>query len=415
MQRHSLKYRLLFNIGLVTCLTALLFGLVSFLFAYDIEDRFFNRLLEDEATRLSHDNTSTPHLPFIQVYPSMNALPRAVLSVLSDEPQRREVGLTDGRHFHFRKLSDGRVLLAEVSDYLVVRQMKSGMLVFLLVCLAIVLAGALWLALFTANRLLRPLSQLTRQVEDLPIKPLVSGFSQHFPHNEVGVLARVLDQQMQRIQCFVQREQQFTRDVSHELRTPLTVFEGALTLLKETPLQPRQLQLVSRLEDNKSSMQQCIAGLLALAREENLQHQNVRLQNALEQALLPYLDALAMDSLSLDVEHNFKISIPPAVLNIILTNLISNAIAHGQGGLNIHLQRATLSIVNQGPEINKALPPNLFATGVKGAQSQGLGMGLSIVKRLCDQYQVAITCRSDNTGTCFELNFSALPTHSENA
>ncbi|MBT1063672.1 HAMP domain-containing histidine kinase [Bowmanella sp. Y26] len=408
MQRHSVKYRLLFSIGLVTCLTALLFGVVSFLFAYHVEDKFFERVLDDEAMRLNQRPGAEPHLPFITLYSDAQQLPKALQLILRAEPERKEIGLDDGRHFHLKQLDDGRLLLAEVSDYLVVRSIKGEMLTFLLLCLSLVLVLSISLALSIANRLLKPLSRLTQTIENTTEAGLPKGFANAYPNNEIGIMAHALDAQMQRINAFIQREQQFTRDISHELRTPLTVFDGALTLLKETALQPRQQELLNRLEDNKIRMQQCLAGLLALAREENLQYQNVRLQNALEHALLPYLDALAQERLSLKIDHKFEVSIPPVVLDIILSNLINNAISHGHGALVIHQEDQSLSIFNQGPAISGELQPNLFEPGIKGEQSQGLGLGLSIVKRLCDHYQIAISCQSDHEGTCFRLTFATL-------
>lgn len=47
-----------------------------------------------------------------------------------------------------------------------------------------------------------------------------------------GVLAKALEQAMQRVEAFVERELQFSRDASHELRTPVTVIKGAVELLK---------------------------------------------------------------------------------------------------------------------------------------------------------------------------------------
>lgn len=407
MTRHSLKYRLLLSLTLATCLTALLFGMVSFLFAYNIEDSFFERILEDEAMRVSQTSNSAPHLPFVTLYTDIHQLPDALQSVLAAEPQRKEIGVDDGRHFHLKRLDDGRLLVAEVSDYLIVRKIKGGMLKFLLICLSLVLLLALLLALSIANRLLKPLFRLTQVIETATESGLPKGFANAYPNNEIGILAQALDTQMQRIDAFIQREQQFTRDVSHELRTPLTVFCGALTLLNQTQLDHRQVELVTRLNNSSEKMQCCLQGLLALAREENLVPVQLNLRFAIEQALLPHLQHLTEQDrlVSVEVDGQFTVTLPSAVLDAVLSNLIGNAVSHGHGELRIELRDRQLLIVNQGPMLSAELRDTLFDSGTKGPDSQGLGMGLSIVKRLCDSYQVHFEFRSDKQNNSAVLVF----------
>ncbi|ALS98523.1 sensor histidine kinase [Lacimicrobium alkaliphilum] len=410
MSHHSLKHRLLLSIALITCLTAVLFGFLSFLFAYHIEDSFFERLLEDEAKRINFgkDLSYHPGLPIFSLYQRQNQLPEELLQILKQEPQRREIGTSDGRHFHLKQLDEERMLVAEVSDYLVVRKIKLAMLEFLLIGLALVLLLSLWVTLGTANRMLRPLSKLTNMLETLSQHPPEPGFSKGYPDNEIGMLARTLDQQLQRIQAFIQREQQFTRDISHELRTPVAVFQGALTLLKQTTSEPRQLELIERLDTNQQRMQQCLNTLLALAREENLQPQPLQLRAFGEQALLPHLLTLERHNreVQLDVPGETRLCLPTSVLSIILDNLITNAVAHGQGKLIVRYEDTQLTIANQGPGIIPELQSSLFEPGSKGAHSQGLGMGLSIVNRLCQTYHIALDCQSNDNGTCMTLDLT---------
>jgi len=75
-------------------------------------------------------------------------------------------------------------------------------------------------------------SHLAEQVAKSGPNNLPTDLSRNFYEDEVGVLAKALEQSMQRVEAFVNREQQFTRDVSHELRTPVTVIKGAAELLK---------------------------------------------------------------------------------------------------------------------------------------------------------------------------------------
>ncbi|MGQ7482940.1 hypothetical protein ACTGYX_12000, partial [Streptococcus suis] len=132
---------------------------------------------------------------FMTIHDSPATFPSDLKATFDAEPWRREIAGTQGRHYHLRPVQpEGAAtpgwLVAEVSQQLVVRPMRSQILALLAwsglaVVMVAVLAGA-WLA----RRTTRPLSRLAALVDEMAPDRLPVGFAGDFPVDEVGVLAR---------------------------------------------------------------------------------------------------------------------------------------------------------------------------------------------------------------------------------
>ena len=110
--------------------------------------------------------------------------------------------------------------------------------------------------------------------------------------------------------------------------------------------------------------------------------------------------------LIIDISPQVEVNIASEALLILLNNIISNAFKHTEfGTITIAFQQSTLSIIDTGEGIAPPLQQRIFDDGVKSAGSQGLGMGLSIVKRLCERYAVEYAIKSSPHGTEFTLLF----------
>nr|WP_275442858.1 HAMP domain-containing sensor histidine kinase [Pseudoalteromonas sp. OOF1S-7] len=391
-----------------------LFSAASFLFAYSIEDRFFIALLNDEArtiaTQLEGGQEVRPRLAFIQYYPELTDLPQVVQEMLAQEPNRIEFSGEGEAHYHLKKLPSG-YLVAEVSEQLVVRKIKGGMLKFILVLSGGVLGVALVLAfvsLMMAKRLVKPLDTLVKIVEDAPVERLPQNFSGQFVNDEIGAFAKTLEQALARIRRFISREQAFTRDVSHELRTPVAVTQSSLTLLKQTPLNDKQTELVGRIADAQHQITQSLEVLLALAREETLTTAQTRVLPVVEQVILNQAEKIAGKDIEVEVEVSSQLTLPiaPSALQLLLSNLVGNAFTHIHCGVvTISASTHGITVLDTGHGIAPQQLKTLFEPGVKGPQSKGMGMGLSMVKRLCEKLDIELSVSSSEAGSVFCLKF----------
>lgn len=402
--RYSLRRRMVLACTLVALAAALCFSAFGLMFVYVVEDSFFDNMLEQEVAHQQRTGgRGMPLLPFVSAHRTSATFP----ADLAPAAHRGEFWGQEGRHYHVRTvaLEHGSVhLVAEVSRQLVVRPKLRFIMSFLglatLVILAITAAVGYWLA----SRAAQPLTRLTQLVSGVLPGQLPRGFSAQFPDNEIGALARTLDDAMERISGFIEREQHFTRDASHELRTPLTAIDGAAQLLARQDMVPQALAQVQRIRQACAHMTQCVDTLLALAREElgGAPAAPVMLLPLVERAVVDHAHLLAGKPVEVAVEvaAHAQLLTHHTALAILLNNLVSNAFAHtAQGLVRISYDGCELAVADSGPGISAGLQGSVFEAGVKGGASTGYGLGLSIASRLAARCGLVLTLESGAAGT----------------
>jgi len=386
--------------GLMVCA---LFGGVSFLFAYVVEDAFFARMLEEEVAhqQAALRTTGRPAPPlrdFVAIHLSPATLPDAVRAGLEAEPMAEEIAGPGGLHYHVRRFvppdsSRTAHVVGEMSRYLVVRPL-AGEILAMLGLLSITLVGvAAGLAVWLGRRAAAPLARLAAQVAAGGTDALPRGLADGVPaDDEVGVLARALDDAMTRIAALIDREKAFTRDASHELRTPLALIRANADLLADRPDLPAAAAApLRRIRQAGLDMEHTVDLLLTLAREADYRvpAAPVRLRRLVEQAVID-LPAPMQDrtmDLEIAVPDMCEVAVPVPVMALVLANLLGNALRHGRTGtVRISWEAPWLVVADNGPGLPDGVASRLFEPGAKGPESAGQGLGLSIVKRLCDRH-----------------------------
>jgi signal transduction histidine kinase len=245
--------------------------------------------------------------------------------------------------------------------------------------------------------------------ENLPID-----LSGDYIDDEVGTLASALEQAMKRVENFVKREHQFTRDASHELRTPVTVIKGAVELLQNQLSSDEKksvLRPIGRIQRQVNNMERIIDALLCLSREE------VSTDNEQSFSVLPLVQdvieenrpLLAGKSIEMNVvaKGNPTLRVPAPLFQIALTNLIQNAIRYTTNGhITVYVRDDRVLVSDSGSGIEDLDLNNIVQPHVCGSVSNGFGLGLSIVDRLCNRFGWQLEIESDVArGTTAQLIF----------
>ncbi|MFC0253542.1 sensor histidine kinase [Massilia consociata] len=418
---HGLRRRMVLAFSCFSLLTALCFSAFCLVFVYVVEDRFFTRMLAEEAAHQQRhwSRTGRPAStlrPATTLHADASSFPP---DLARQGPARSGEFFGDaGRHYHVLALDlagEGRprYLVMETSRELVVRAQLPLILAVLAALALAVLLVTLGAGYWLARRATAPLSRLTGLVAQARPGELPRGFAAGFPDNEIGVLATALDQAMARIAAFLEREQNFTRDASHELRTPLAVIDGAAFLLAQQSLPGPAREQVERIRTASAHMEQAVRTLLALAREEE-----GRDWPAAAFAVLPLVEDtvvrhahLATGEVEVRVPAQTQALCHPEALAILLDNLVGNAFHHGgEGRIRILVEDGWLVIEDSGPGLDPAVRARLGAPGVRRSGSAGFGLGLSITRRVAERAGIAI--RVDNGahgGVRAALRLDALP------
>ncbi|MCB1934414.1 MAG: HAMP domain-containing histidine kinase [Nitrosomonas sp.] len=261
---------------------------------------------------------------------------------------------------------------------------------------------------------------LVKQVTDLAerVKLLAPGDVQGVPlmksdmDNEVAQLASALDGYQNRIRRMLQREQEFTANISHELRTPVTTILTSCELLDSEPDLSDKIRLrIKRIESATTRMGEQLQALLFLAREQALGvMEPVAIAECVNDAVEPHYPEIHRKKLKLiiNIQPDVIIHLNRQALHTALTNLLRNAIQYtDEGFIRVDYNNGILSIIDTGMGIEPAFLPLLFERFFRGTtRVDGLGIGLPIVKRICNHYGWRINVESQvGHGTTFRIIF----------
>ncbi|OBP13412.1 hypothetical protein A5320_19100 [Rheinheimera sp. SA_1] len=433
----SLSQRIVRAFVLLALCCALLFSLVNLVFVYTVEDQFFYHQLKQEQQRqLQHSTTVTPVSPLMQLYFKPTDFPKDIVEKFQQNTRAREIPGDAGRHYHLLTFDHPAHpqpvwLVMEVSQQLVVRPIRTEMLLFYGFTTLLMLAGAAVIGLWLSRRATRPLLELVQLVQQSQHtlsqhsqsqhrQSLPQGFSAQFRDNEIGLLARTLEQAFARLQQFVDRERAFSRDASHELRTPLSLIQSSAELLLLQPDLPTAAQQkLQQITAACLQMTQLINTLLTLSREQSLpdnidpakQPLAVPLLPLLEQLIIQHSDLLQHQCLTLDLQLS-ETTKPLAVhkvsavlLQMILANLLQNACSHSLPGV-VLIAADEQGLLISNPVVAADLPQEPAALFAKGRHSSGYGVGLGIVQRLCQHSGIGLAIAINDDKTRLEVRLS---------
>lgn len=413
----SIGRQVIVNFCLFAVLISAAFGFMSFMFLFTVEDEFLDRELRQERDRIvesfeQNGEWSEPVLKHMQLYFSSADLPEDLREqFLTESIRRKEFYGQEGRHYHISRLNDGVILVAEVSDKLLIRPWRNVILATYSTILLIMTAIGCIIAFRLARRSIKPLTNLAEMVKGAAPEKLPEDFADSYPRNEVGTLADALQGSLGRIKSFIKREQQFNRDVSHDLRTPIAVVSGAVEVLqKRHKLDKEVNNLVHRIDVANKHMGRTVEALLSLAREEDSSRlkEPHKVLPIVEKTILQFGHFLDHKEVEIDIDINpaATLETQPGVLEILLSNLLGNAFEYTEHGhVSVKLDSSQLTITDTAGGVDEAVRDQMFTENVKGRDSSGFGLGLSIVKRVCEHHNVAIAVEHKANGTSIALNF----------
>lgn len=247
---------------------------------------------------------------------------------------------------------------------------------------------------WSAGRVMRPVVDLARRLREAGNRGGLEPLAPHFADDEVGQLAQALDEYAARLTELVERDRQFNADVSHELRTPLAVIQGAVELLLAQPdLNEKTRGRVLRIQRAAQQCSDLTHALLLLSRGERGIDSGdyCEVRRLAEQLIEANRHHLAGKPVSVRIEgvESLEVQAPEAVIAVALGNLIANACKYTRSGLVIvRLEEGAVVVEDTGPGLSAEDARRAFERHYRGsaATGSGAGIGLAIVRRLCELY-----------------------------
>ena len=342
---------------------------------------------------------------------------RNLTAFFHDDPKMPEELRNLGPGFHDLKghhHSYNALVSEHQSDRLILifegEQVRALSLWFGLVPLALVLIFV-YASLFLVYRFYRssvsPVARLADQVESLQLESSqspdfdVSDLPQG-TDREIVVLGDALKHLVQRVNDFVSREREFTRDVSHELRSPLTVMRVACDLvLKDDALAERVRKPVTKIQRAAVQMTNLVEAFLLLAREPDRDIEasmvcvNDLIAEEVDRASILLEDRSVI--VKTDFFNRLLVRAPERVVSVVLNNLLRNACTYtDEGSVMVSIQGTEVTITDTGIGMSKQDQDLAFHVFSRGSQARpgGHGVGLNIVGKISDRFGWPVTLRS---------------------
>lgn len=231
--------------------------------------------------------------------------------------------------------------------------------------------------------------------------------------DELGLLARAFAARTSELHGFLDRERYFTGDISHELRTPLTIIGGAAEILVSQhagdPTVSGPAERILRASDEAA---RCVSVLLMLARSpERIPHPGTNIGAIARAETVRCQELVAGKEVVLQFlgGEDFSVDAAPELCSAAIGNLVRNACQYTEHGtVVVRLGERSVIIDDTGP----GLPAGALATLAGGGPasregpSSGTGLGLALVRRICEYLGATLTARPrEGGGSRFEIRF----------
>jgi signal transduction histidine kinase len=266
---------------------------------------------------------------------------------------------------------------------------------------------------YISGRVLRPVREITKTARRASEQHLGERLALTGPRDELRELADTFDDMLERLDGAFAAQRRFVANASHELRTPLTVMRTAIdvTLAKPAPTSRQLTDMAVRVRRSIDKAETMIEALLTLAVSDRgkLSTEQADLATWAEDAI----DTAApqIERLNLTVEAKLDLAETvgdPQLLERMITNLVGNAVRHNEPGGWVRLRTgstpgaAYAEIANSGPVIPDDKVAGLFEPfqrmESRTGSSDGVGLGLSIVRSVATAHHATVTARSQPGG-----------------
>src|SRR5579859_4081949 len=275
--------------------------------------------------------------------------------------------------------------------HLIIKVLITEAFIFILLLAAIVIinrksSGLLWRPFYGTMKKVKEYDIIKNQLLQLPERTGISEFDQ---------LNQVISTLINNVNLAYSNQKQFVENASHELQTPLAIIRSKLDLLINSPhLTEDTAGLLADITEANERLSQMNRNLLLLAKIDNNQfpdQQRINVSDRVEKLLAHYQEYYGgeLPLIRKAVQPEVHLVANSSLIEILVSNLINNSIVHNIPGgyVDIRLNDKGIIIENTGHPIEGGTN-QLFERFKKGReQSKTTGLGLSLVKLICQLYQ----------------------------
>jgi len=294
-------------------------------------------------------------------------------------------------------------------------QAQTDLLIWRIVILNVALAMVFFLIIFFLNQIsvrrgLKVFYSTVSKLENFNISKPELMYFENAEIDELKKLTEVLRKMSIKISGDFNDQKEYTENVSHEIQTPLAIISSkADELLQSKNLKKEEMEQLEIIMNTTSRLAKINQALILLTKIDNSFYtdQSVISIDKIIHEKLDFFSDLILERkiiLKINICNELDYKMNRYLADTLFLNIIKNAIMHNnhKGSIDIILEGNLLQIINTGQKLlNKE---NIFKRFVRSNNKDSLGIGLSIVKKICNFYYIDIDYSFDEKHR-FNLNF----------
>ena len=294
-------------------------------------------------------------------------------------------------------------------------QAQTDLLIWRIVILNVALAMVFFLIIFFLNQIsvrrgLKVFYSTVSKLENFNISKPELMYFENAEIDELKKLTEVLKKMSIKISSDFNEQKEYTENVSHEIQTPLAIISSkADELLQSENLKKEEMEQLEIIMNTTTRLAKINQALILLTKIDNRFYTDISvisIDKIIHEKLDFFSDLILEKKIILktNICNTLDFKMNRYLADTLFLNIIKNAIMHNNinGSINILLEGNILQIMNTGPKLSNK--ENIFKRFVRSSNKDSLGIGLSIVKRVCNFYFIDINYSFDSVHR-FNLNF----------
>ncbi|APW66685.1 hybrid sensor histidine kinase/response regulator [Poseidonibacter parvus] len=234
------------------------------------------------------------------------------------------------------------------------------------------------------------------------------------PFEEKEIKARIkmqleLSQSKKTISDLYEQQDFFLKKIVHEMNTPLGVITLNINSLESRIGKKDEFEAILASSKSLSSIYEDIY-YLSKKEKRVLDVEEINMMRYLSKRISFFHELASVKDIFLDlhIDDDFSIKMNKYELERVIDNTISNAIKHSfeDTCVDIYIEKNKIKVQNYGHEIKST--DNIFKAFHQDDNEKGLGLGLNIIKEICEKYDINIELNVNEKNTEFSYDFTKI-------
>ena len=406
------SFKLLSKITAVYLVFIFIAFFISTLFLTKETDRFIANELELRFRLMEHriemyknhlmkNHSTRNHVTPLDRKPDLDRYPTYTDTLIYDpatEEMRRyrkktSISEMNGQYYRL-------VLTLPVDDFYRLKEDIFRTLIPAFILLAVGIVGFNYLL---SGYLIRPFNRILDQMKTYNMGQKSSMKEVKTNTHEFVRMQALFHNMVKRIENDYRNIKEYTENMAHELQTPLTVIRNkAEILMADDDVMQRHAPAVKIIDDEIGHLSRLGNTLNLLTKIENGEFNNtawLETKPVIMKHLETVQDLMTLKSLVVetDLSEDHRLLIDPFLLDIVLKNLFRNAIHYGTGDgpIRVVTTADALSVSNYSHPVEVPIE-RLFDRFYRYRSQTSLGLGLALVKKICELNHLNVDCRYED-------------------